>query len=1243
MNDDLLDQSYPTRSSASNLADAAHSAHFLPLIDTPALQRLSASPQNPDPCIPAQKRQNSMSAYANNPSNKRTPNPLLMQLPLQSHVPGALNYSNSASAARLNAAPASRRPVRKQPLLPTPMAALHSQQQALQLSLHPQMKTPTPSTYDVPSSPTAIQASIHNNSDLSASSPAIEPPSAVPKPAEPLSQPPLPSTAPSQRAMSDEEQQLATKLKETYKNIVNFEEVVQKSCIDLTVKINLSAFSNSASSYQSAIYGLLLPVSGLLPNLVSSSTELSNDLWTIYHHNITLLNNYHDFLITALKPTANTTQFKTGRNIVNLYKIPRRMWVYGIVGFLEVLKNIMSVFQDHEIFLCFIAYCFSVVSNLTDPALEMEGWWCEKLGDLSRMAIALYSSRFIDWKISAEYWYAVSMKTMYGHGKIYYHMCTVQQDNLDALVNIGKSVICRDPFVPTQQYLRLVVENICTQRNILSLLELPIIDFIKIHKVLLSIYTNQTTGISNSDSTQQSEVIPDAQLQYGIDLVTRYGLTFGCDSHGYNFFTRTFCVPGGTHSKYGSDPFNSYLKQQHEQEQQANTLDTIEKMNFWFNKGSLFAIANINHLIGFGDPKNPFAKLFQLPEALKERKDKKDKKRKSKSLGTQEEGFGDMSYMLNNNMTGPDSPLLLASDLSVIDWFHCLSFINKSVLELSFRILNYYLIGPKQASTCHVIVWLYFLMALEDSIDKYPNSRNMFMWLFRKFFPWESLVNYLNTILSVVSNNKELSSLCCKYIMNVPNYVEHFNGEEFLPEVWKCWGSLWFDVVCPKLEYDDVTSAGILNYDLFDMPNCGTSPAINISNQSGEQKSKKKDQLEHDNNERLVRIILLARLIADKNHFGLVRTAEGFRFDEAVHAGTESHELISSAAPGRAEELFSFVLDLIFSDGRLVQNNFVIPLSADNLVSPEVHTLQSAEDKDAQWFHFNHATFWEHEEEDIFWDDVVNDEDMDAYPDSDFEDENIGYEGSGRREHNTQDNREHYGASHDAVGGLQRNSDTTNIEDFYNVVNNHYLPQMSSETQIEGDLGDLMDTSLTYITLDTNIWLKHCGRIFKSVRSKAFKVLIPLIVFQELRSLRKSAEATIADAATRSVIIIRELYFAREIMPLRFDGTVASDINETTEFENNSKWMSSVDLTMLNVVSEHDEISKKLLKGLNSTIHGSRPTTLDSKSAKSFRYCILITDDRNMRLRAKTSGVTSYQSKWLFSQLESAFSDKCID
>lgn len=1159
-----------------------------------------------------------------------------MQLPLQRNAPGSQNYANATSAARLNAA-AGRRPVRKGPPFASPLA--------LQNPLH--IKTPTPSSYDVPSSPNGTYASVQNNSDLSASSPAVDQghnSASVPQPTGepqvplqhrlgiPLSASPAPTQQQQQRTMSDEEQQLANKLKETYKNIVNFEEVVQKGCIELTIKINHSNMAGANPQMYGQAFPEAVPRVAGLP----STTELSNDLWTIYHHNITLLNNYHDFLITALKPTANTTQFKTGRNIVDLYKIPRRMWVYGIVGYLEVLKNMMSIFQDHEIFLCFIAYCFSVVSNLTDPALEMEGWWCEKLGDLSRMAIALYSSRFIDWKVSAEYWYAVSMKTMYGHGKIYYHMCTVQQDNLDALVNIGKSVNCRDPFVPTQQYLRLVVENICTQRNILSLLELPIIDFIKIHKVLMSIYPGQNRGSSSSDASQPIENIHDAQLQYGIDLVTRYGITFGCDSQGYNFFTRTFCLPGGSQNRYGSDPFNLFLQQQQQQDQDqnANSLDTIEKMNFWFNKGALFAISNINHLIGFGDPRNPFAKLFQLPEALRERKDKKERKKRSKSQGTQEDSMGDIPSMLNANFAGSDNPLLLASDLSAADWFLCLSHINKSVLELSFRILNYYLIGPKQASTCHVIVWLYFLIAVAKAAETIPNSKNMFLWLFRKFFPWEALINYLNTLVAITANNADLNTLCCEYLVDHPDYIDHFNQLEFLPEVWKCWGSLWFDVISPKHDYNDLESAGILDHDLFDIPNCGISPAINITSQASHDKTKKKDQKELENDKRLVRIILLARYLADNFDFGLVRTSEGFKFDRTIYEETENNDLIKVATSDNSASVFHFIHDVFFSDGRLTQNDFIVPISPDNLVDSAETSMLSPQGTDELWFKFDVKDNWKNNGNQLLGDGRQGEEELERYADSGLDEDTSDFNQQMRLR----------AARNQLNNFLQHDPGTENFDDFYNVISSQYLaPFNKADTQIEGDLGDRMDSSLTYITLDTNIWLKHCGKIFKCVRSKVIKVLIPLIVFQELRSLRKSAEATIADAATRSVIIIRELYFAKEILPLRFDGTVASDINETTEFENNANWMSNVDLTMLNVVNEHDEISKKLLKGLNVKVHGPTPFVLDSQAADLFRYCILITDDRNMRLRAKTSGLTSFQSKWLFSQLEDLCPDKCID
>lgn len=1209
--------------------------------------------------LPQQKRQNSMSAYQSNPSSKRTPNPLLVPLGLQSSSPLVPVLTSSNLAQNRFATPQFRRNVRKQAPSPNIVANMT-------------MKTPTPSAYETPLSPGARRPSAPNNSDLTGSSPMDQ---TQPKctdnelvalPAsqqhqqqqqdihqvqQPQPDPRDPSTSlATQRAMSDEEQQLATKLKETYKNIVNFEEIVQKSCIELTIKINQSNFAGH-SSYTSSIYAQQqLQFSGS-PSLQASApvdtTELSNSLWTIYYHNVTLLNNYYDFLITALKPTTNTAQFKTGKNIVDLYKIPRRMWVYGIVGFLEVLKNIMSVFQEHEIFSCFIAYCFSIVSNLTDPSLEMEGWWCEKLGDLSRMAIALYASRFIDWKISAEYWYSVVMKTMYGHGKIYYHMCTVQQDNLDALVNIGKSVICRDPFVPTQQYLRLVVENICTQRNILSLLELPIIDFIKIHKVLLSIHSNASALTHNVDELgNQTENIYDAQIQYGVDLVTRYGITFGCDSHGYNFFTKSFCIPGGAPTKYGADPYDLYVKQQHEQEQQANTLNTIEKMNFWFNKGSLFAIANVNHLVGFGDPKNPFAKIFRLPEALKERKEKKERKRRSKSVSMQEE-MPQNSQGAVSGINGSESPFLVAAELSITDWFYSLTYINKSVLKLSLRILNHYLIGPKQASTCHVIVWLYFLLAVGEAINNYPNSKHMFLWLFRKFFPWNSFINYLNALVSVAGNSKHLNNMCRDYLLKYPNYVDYFNQNEFLPEVWKCWGTLWFDVICPKRDFNDLESAGVLTENLFDLPICGTSPIININNSddhSPRAKSKAASQQENNNDERLVRIILLARLLADKFEFGLVRTTEGFKFDEAIYSKTESDYLATSASPDMVNELFAFVHEVMYGDGRLTQDNFITPISPANLVNVQNLNSLSPEDKDNYWFHLRSNDDWNSNGQHDMREEIADDEEIEGYADSEFDD-GSDYDQQMLPETEATDVPqmiEHRNPQSATSERVHQNYNDLYSESY--VMNSDIIPFLSnSQVHIEGDLGDRMDSSLTYITLDTNIWLKHCGRIFKCVRNHIFKVLVPLIVFQELRSLRKSTEATIADAATRSVIIIRELYLAREIVPLRFDGSVASDINETTEFENNSNWMSNVDLTILNVVNEHDEACKRMLKGLNATINQKNAYVLDKKAARMFRYCILVTDDRNMRLRAKTSGLVSYQSKWLFGQLETIFSHRCID
>ncbi|EGV63754.1 hypothetical protein CANTEDRAFT_104645 [Yamadazyma tenuis ATCC 10573] len=1235
--------------------------HYLPdpHSDTNRAINHSASQQSPKNNLPVsqqQKRQHSLSNYMPNNSNKRMPNPTPSATPSQQ--PSSQDHSFSSTAAvtsqhqsqqpQSSSRPQNRNSFRRSVLqqqypLGGAVAGINS------------TKTPTPSSYEVPSSPNVNQSlSVQNISDSPDSNPPQDHQQGTSQPQGPvkdssqLSDPegntstfsaaPTASNhsattatkASQPREMTEEEQQLATKLKDTYKNIVNYEEIVQKNCLEISLKI--SQFTNNSHSMtygNSPIVGIAQGLAQSSPALINNvkSSELSNELWNVYHNNISLLDNYTDFLVTALKPTSNDQRdhFKTGKNIVDLYKIPRRMWVYGVVAFLEVLKNIINIFQEHEICSSFIGHCFTIISNLTDPVLDMEGWWSEKLGDLSRMAIALYSSRFIDWKVSAEHWYFIAMRTLYGHGKIYYHMCTVQQDNLDALVNIGKSVICRDPFVPTQQYLRLVVENICTQRNILSILELPIIDFIKIHKVLLSINTNQLnsnkSGSNSNNGENNIENLHETQLQYGIDLVSRYGITFGSDSNGYNFFTRQLYTPNGVTNT--SDPRTPYYLQQQLSPSSQNGINSLEKLNFWLNKGPLFAIANINHIVGLGDSKNPFAKIFLLPEALKERKDKKDRKRKSKSSIAED--------FANANSSSVNSSTISASEISEAEWVYYLKDINKSVLELSVRILKHYLVGPIEASYGHVIIWLYFLIAVGEATEKHPESKPLFFWLFKYIFPWDLLINYLNTLLIMVKSNDMLLKRCRDHILNTPNYIQYFNDHENLAEVWKCWGTLWFDFISAKTDYCEFDNAGISDYNIFDLPVSGISASLRAGNNLENLKSKESPNFDDnniaENNDRIIRIILLSRYLADHYEFGLVRSHDGFKYWGDIVP------LFSEFVPQEVEFVTS---NFLYGDNRFISHSFFDKFSDENAYT--FNERISIDSLDDEWFERNDSL--------SMFDSQGPGESRNAELGDAMEDFGEDLEQERRNKELEDQVNKLYNQQHEVL------KSNLNDDEFYNtnfMINPENLSIISennlgtnnvASSLVEGNLGDRMDTSLTYITLDTNIWLKHCGRIFKCIRNGVFKILIPLIVFQELRSLRKSSEVTIADAATRSVIIIRELHSAQELLPLRFDGTIASDINETTEFENNSNWRANIDETIMKAVNEQNEISRKVLRGLNSTIAGK---LLDTKLSKSFCYCILITDDRNMRLRAKTIGVTSFQSKWLFSQLEGNFYSKCID
>ena len=73
--------------------------------------------------------------------------------------------------------------------------------------------------------------------------------------------------------MSEEEQQLATKLKETYKNIVNYEEIIQNNC-GISLKINQITSTNNPN----LVYGSPMAAQNLSSSLNSNSSVASGEL-----------------------------------------------------------------------------------------------------------------------------------------------------------------------------------------------------------------------------------------------------------------------------------------------------------------------------------------------------------------------------------------------------------------------------------------------------------------------------------------------------------------------------------------------------------------------------------------------------------------------------------------------------------------------------------------------------------------------------------------------------------------------------------------------------------------------------------------------------------------------------------------------------------------------------------------------------------------------------------------------------
>lgn len=579
-----------------------------------------------------------------------------------------------------------------------------------------------------------------------------------------------------------------------------------------------------------SIYRLIMKQESILQVRCSNLTEQPtatvdiDALWSIYKVNTYLVENYIDFLTTALSEGQTIQDLNIGKEIVEMYRIERRLWVYGCITFLDVLKNFMNNNLDPTIWSQFI---INVFINLSEMLVELpESYkhpWYERLGDLSRMAIALYPRGFIDWKLSSEYWYKKAFDYNVGHGKLYYHISTVEQNTLQAYVHLGKSVFCKDMFIPSQHYMQLVIDNIYQRAYSefqLAESNVPLLDHYYRQYVE---YKNGYNLLHFPDGTNMN---PE-QLERGL-------MTHFFTNHHYQHYifishiveylkhVEVISMPTFNTNKdlqqivlnYFEKNFGEWKKTTSSLFPKENSnffnekyifLQDSEKVKFYFSTAALFAQSHILQIVGFGNPINPFAKLFGLSEMLHLKKSKKENKKQLQE---------------SNPTANP-----VEEDYLNISYEEASKHIPEITNKCSTIVLKKYLNGPLLPALPHLLVYGYFFMAIDKKMgnereETYEyndekiefeklNDDDLAWWNKHMIdlFPWEEIVDFLNVL--ILFSLKNCPEKYASHIQSIKN--ELFNEEvkndaiyvKNIPEIKGLIGTLWFDCLNIKVDCDN--------------------------------------------------------------------------------------------------------------------------------------------------------------------------------------------------------------------------------------------------------------------------------------------------------------------------------------------------------------------------------------------------------------------------------------------------------
>ncbi|KAL3232536.1 hypothetical protein RNJ44_04452 [Nakaseomyces bracarensis] len=961
---------------------------------------------------------------------------------------------------------------------------------------------------------------------------------------------------------------------------------------------------------------------------VSQTTDLKK-IWAVYKINVDLVNNYVIFITTALLPSQSQTDLLIGQEIIDVYKIERRLWLYGTITFLDVLKH-FSKFMDPEICCQFIIHVFISIANMSDYIPKRFSIpWLSRLGDLSRMATALYPPGSIDWKLSAEYWYSEAMKYTYGVGKLYYHMATVQQNSLAAFINLGKSVFCRDAFVPTQQYLQLVIDNIY-----------------------------QRAYISRGDDSSSNVQILDYLKHNEIMVLPNFMENFELQRLAYVFFSE----------KFGKDFVgNNFF------DARSMFIQNLESLKFYFRHSPLFAQAHILQMVGYGNIGNAFALLYELPKFIKENElSKQRKKSKTNSDNLSMDNLSIPDYQGDcidvddyfNKLENIDIAYKVPSNADI--WIKSLQYTNTTGIFCGMMVLQKFLQGPLVTALPHLLPWVYFLISVAIKVDSLKDLDSQYFWklFIRRIFPWNTIVNFLNVLIAYLKDNSKVcaivNQLCETYSeITLEEILINISEDEDLPEVWSCWGSLWFDTIYNKSDasYDSLKSAGINDVKFLDAPYDGI--VLDEEDDNGNKFWK-----------RACRIIFLFKGFAEKFDHGL-RLSSCDSLDPSSGSNifvTENQKkninfvfkldstydiLPIDEQSNKYFEIYSLFAEKLPPFEKISENNLIL-----NAV-PQLSVIEGESifnymgykrllpcyyyyDKNGNVIKGSIYSNWEAynqmgtdfkpklENSSSFiidgLDDAKNFELREKRLFSKYLacDENKKCSGNALRSiQNMGDNAVNEGYDTEDESG------SDNIMSSSHITNQRDLDRIFLSTKINGDMRVVYDS--TYFIFDATTWLRHFAHIYKLAYSGLLNFVICLTTFQELRFLRRSRDENVMEAATRAVIVIRQLYRLRKVIPLRFNGKIATHIEEHLEFEEQITWRSHVNEFVIEAVVKSQENKTFGTLPQNDSNSVQAPEQSAEQSSKDKVLSVLVTDDRNMDTKAKERNIRTCSTRFIFS------------